>query len=131
METAECPICEEKIEVGKNVEYLKRFTCPTCAALLEVVKMEPVELDWIYYDEHYRSNGRERNKSLNNANCPLCLENVHLGSKMGIGDRVICPGCDAQLEIVSLVPPELDWPYDDGYDYYYRDDDFYEEGYDD
>ena len=50
---------------------------------------------------------------------------------MGIGDRVICPGCDAQLEIVSLVPPELDWPYDDGYDYYYRDDDFYEEGYDD
>jgi hypothetical protein len=49
---------------------------------------------------------------------------------MKVGNRVICPGCDAQLEIVSLIPLELDWPYDAGFDYYYQDDDFYEESFD-
>lgn len=131
MNKAECPICEEKIEIGKKVEYLTRYTCPTCAALLEVVKLEPVELDWIYYDEHFKSNGRERSKGPKKAKCPLCMESVHLGSKVDVGDRVICPGCDAQLEIVSLFPPEIDWPYDDDYEYYYEDDDFFEEDYDD
>jgi hypothetical protein len=130
---AECPICEEKIDIGKNIKYLERYICPTCAALLEVANLDPVKLDWIYYDEYYKSNGRERNNRLKNAKCPLCLEKVHLGSKMDIGDRVICPGCDAQLEIISLFPPEIDWPYDsdDGFDYHYQDDDFFEERYDD
>ena len=131
MNTADCPICQEQIGIGENVKYLERHICPTCAALLEVVKLDPVELDWIYYDEHYKSNGRERSKGSNKAKCPLCLESIHIGAKMDLGDRVICPGCDAQLEIVSLVPPEIDWPYDDGYDYYFEDDDFFEESYDD
>jgi hypothetical protein len=43
---------------------------------------------------------------------------------------VICTGCDAQLEVVSLVPLELDWPYGGGSEYYYQDDDYYEENYD-
>ena len=131
MITAKCPICEEKIEVGKKVRFLERLCCPTCEALLEVVKMDPLELDWIYYDEHYDSNGKERIKTPKSAKCPLCHDDVNLGSQAKIGDRVICCGCDAQLEIVSLVPPELDWPYDGGFDYYFEDDDTLEEKFDD
>lgn len=131
MITAKCPICEEKIDLGKKIKHLERFCCPTCEALLEVVNMDPVELDWIYYDEYYDSNGRERSKNLKNGKCPLCRENVHIASHMKVGSRVICTGCDAQLEIVSLIPLELDWPYDNGYDYYYRDDDSFEESFDD
>lgn len=130
MNGAKCPICAEKIDVGKKIKYLNRYVCPTCTALLEVVKLDPIELDWIYYDEYHKSNGRERTNHPKTAKCPLCLESVQIRSKMDVGDRVICPGCDAQLEIISLFPPEIDWPYnyDDGFDYYYQDDDFFEEG---
>lgn len=131
MNTAKCPICEEKIEVGKKVKFLERLCCPTCEALLEVVNTDPIELDWIYYDEHYDSNGRERSKTPKNAKCPLCRDNVHIGSLMKVGSRVICPGCDAQLEIFSLIPLVLDRPYDGGYDYYFRDKDALEEKFDD
>jgi uncharacterized paraquat-inducible protein A len=132
MNTATCPICNEKIAVGKKVKFLERLSCPTCEALLEVVNTDPVELDWIYYDELDDSNGRERSKNQKNAKCPLCRENVHIGSQMKVGNQVICPGCDAQLEIVSLFPVELDWPYgDNGYDYYLREDDSSEEDFDD
>ena len=131
MITAKCPICEEKIEVGKKVRFLERLCCPTCEALLEVVKMNPLELDWIYYDEYYDSNGKERSKIPKNAKCPLCQDNIHIEPQMKVGSRVICTGCDAQLEIVSLIPLELDLPYDGGYDNYFRDDDSLEEKFDD
>jgi Zn-finger nucleic acid-binding protein len=126
MDEAICPICTEKIEISQKVKFLERISCPTCEALLEVVNLDPLELDWIFYDYLDESNGRDQSKSNKNAKCPLCKENVHLGSQLKVGDQVICPGCDAQLEIVSLYPAELDWPYD-GYDYYYQDDDFFEE----
>lgn len=126
MDEVICPICTEKIEISQNVKFLERISCPTCEALLEVVNVDPIELDWIFYDYYEESNGREHSKTSKNAKCPLCKENVHLGSQMKVGDQVRCPGCDAQLEIVSLYPAELDWPYD-GYDYYYQDDDFFEE----
>jgi hypothetical protein len=37
-----------------------------------------------------------------------------------VGDEVICPHCEADLEVVNLDPPELDWAYlepDDGDDW--------------
>lgn len=126
MNTAQCPICEEKIKLGKKVKFLERTICPTCEALLEVVKLNPVEFDWIYYDEHYDTNGKDRSKSQQSAQCPLCRDRIEFISHWRVGDRVICPGCDAQLEIVSLIPLELDWPYDGGFDYYSRDDDPFE-----
>lgn len=131
MNKAHCPICEEKINFGKKVKFLERTTCPTCEALLEVVKTDPIELDWIYYDEHGSSNGRNRSKSLNYAQCPICRENLYIGPQMKVGYRLICSGCDAQLEIVSLVPLELDCPFNDDYDYYNRADDSLEERFDD
>lgn len=131
MKSVKCPICEERIKVGKKVKFLERLSCPTCEALLEVVNLDPLEVDWIYYDEYYDSNGRERKKIPKTSHCPLCRDTVSLGSSVKVGDRIICPGCDAQLEIVSLQPVELDWPYDGGFDYYYRDDDLFEEEFDD
>lgn len=132
MNEARCPICEQRINFGKKVKFLERTTCPTCEALLEVVNTDPIELDWIYYDEYYDSNGRERVKNSNNSRCPLCRDIVHIGaSQLKVGNRVICPGCDAQLEIVSLFPLDLDWPYDGGFDYYFQDDDAFEERLDD
>ena len=45
--------------------------------------------------------------------CPLCGEKVKISAKPWIGQSVDCPACDATLEVISLRPLSLDWPYDD------------------
>ena len=49
------------------------------------------------------------------ADCPACDAKVHLGVKPKMGQRVVCPSCDTEIEVVWLEPVELDWPYDEGY----------------
>jgi transcription initiation factor IIE alpha subunit len=45
--------------------------------------------------------------------CPECEEGVSLGPRPRIGQRVTCPHCNAELEVVDLSPVELDWAYDE------------------
>ena len=47
------------------------------------------------------------------AKCPLCGERIKIASKPWMGQEVECPACDATLEVVTLRPLSLDWPYDD------------------
>lgn len=63
-----------------------------------------------------------------NAKCPMCGASVGVPSNVKEGDQVFCDSCDAELEVVSVKPLELDWPlddydYDDDYDEYDDDDD--------
>lgn len=46
--------------------------------------------------------------------CPDCEEGINMGSDARIGQRISCPHCGADLEVVELSPIELDWAYDDG-----------------
>lgn len=48
--------------------------------------------------------------------CPDCGEAVTLRGSVRLGQEVVCPHCDAELEVVETEPLELDWAYDD-YDY--------------
>ncbi len=45
--------------------------------------------------------------------CPDCEEGIALGPEPKIGQRVTCPHCSAELEVVDLSPLELDWAYED------------------
>lgn len=45
--------------------------------------------------------------------CPDCEEEISFSSRMRIGQRVSCPHCSADLEVVELFPLELDWAYED------------------
>lgn len=45
--------------------------------------------------------------------CPDCDEEINLGRKARIGQRVTCPNCESALEVIETDPPELDWAYDD------------------
>lgn len=68
-----------------------------------------------------------------NTKCPMCGASITVASNVKEGSMVICDSCDAELEVVSVRPLELDWPlddmdYDDDYDDY--DDDDYDD-YDD
>lgn len=43
------------------------------------------------------------------AQCPECENWVTLPKDAIEGERVLCPGCGEQLEVISLDPPELDY----------------------
>jgi alpha-aminoadipate carrier protein LysW len=43
------------------------------------------------------------------ATCPDCGRRIVLRSQPRVGEEVICPHCEADLEVVSLDPLELDW----------------------
>ncbi len=41
--------------------------------------------------------------------CPSCGEDIKLSGRPTLGQRVRCPHCDADLEVIDLEPLELDW----------------------
>ncbi len=56
------------------------------------------------------------------ADCPSCGTKVSIGLNPKMGQRLFCPQCSTEVEVVWLDPVELDWPYDDD-----GDDDEYDE----
>ncbi len=45
--------------------------------------------------------------------CPECEGEFRIGPQIKVGQRITCPHCDAELEIIHLNPLELDWAYDE------------------
>lgn len=43
------------------------------------------------------------------APCPDCGQKIRLWAPLKVGEEVICPHCEADLEVVNLDPVELDW----------------------
>jgi len=50
MITAECPLCGEKIYLGLILKYGQAVFCPFCQSMREVVNLQPIELEWVYFD---------------------------------------------------------------------------------
>jgi alpha-aminoadipate/glutamate carrier protein LysW len=47
-----CPDCEEPILLKGKLTLGQRVTCSACGSELEVISLDPPELDWVYdYDE--------------------------------------------------------------------------------
>jgi hypothetical protein len=44
--------------------------------------------------------------------CPDCDERIVLNPKPQVGRKITCPHCEADLEVISTEPLELDWSYD-------------------
>jgi lysine biosynthesis protein LysW len=51
MTKAECPSCGAKVNVGVSPRMGQHFTCSKCGTLLEIVGLDPVELDWPFDDD--------------------------------------------------------------------------------
>ena len=43
--------------------------------------------------------------------CPECGSAIHEGDEPHEGQRITCVQCGARLEVINLVPLELDWFY--------------------
>jgi hypothetical protein len=52
----------------------------------------------------------------NRALCPDCGERVTVRGSIRIGLEVICPHCDAVLQVIDVDPVELDWAYEDDWE---------------
>ncbi|MBM3302563.1 MAG: hypothetical protein FJY85_21760 [Deltaproteobacteria bacterium] len=50
------------------------------------------------------------------ATCPGCDEDIEIGSRVRLGQTIICNRCGARLEIIAVNPPELDWAFDESDD---------------
>jgi hypothetical protein len=48
MATAFCLDCEHIIEMESLPPLGKRIKCPNCEVQLEVINLNPLELDWVY-----------------------------------------------------------------------------------
>jgi alpha-aminoadipate carrier protein LysW len=53
MAKAECPACSARINLGSNPRIGQRVKCASCYAELEVVWLDPIELDWPYDEDEY------------------------------------------------------------------------------
>ena len=47
------------------------------------------------------------------ASCPDCGEKIRIQGKVYVGREIVCPECDAILQVVDTEPVELDWTYED------------------
>ena len=45
--------------------------------------------------------------------CPDCGDRLYFTGKVGLFQRVVCPNCGAELEVVQTEPVELEWAYED------------------
>jgi len=43
-----CVHCKERISLGARPEVGQRVTCSACQACLELISLNPIELDWAY-----------------------------------------------------------------------------------
>lgn len=41
-----CPDCSKPIRLDGTPQVGRRVTCPSCMAFLEVINLNPIELDW-------------------------------------------------------------------------------------
>jgi lysine biosynthesis protein LysW len=48
--------------------------------------------------------------------CPDCEERIVLNGHTKVGQKLACPHCRAELEVIGIDPLELDWVYDWSYD---------------
>lgn len=50
MATALCPECDQMVKVGAELAEGQRVTCSHCGTELEVISVDPLELDWAYVE---------------------------------------------------------------------------------
>ena len=53
---AKCPSCLIKVDIGRNPRPYQRIKCPDCDTALEIIKINPPVLDWVFGNEEFYDN---------------------------------------------------------------------------
>jgi lysine biosynthesis protein LysW len=59
VQMAQCPECESPIQLSKNVKLGALITCPECDCLLEVISLNPLDLDYAFGDDEWEEEDEE------------------------------------------------------------------------
>jgi hypothetical protein len=51
--TVECLSCSEVIDVGRSPKIGSIVTCSSCDSPFEIIELDPLLIDWPYYDDDY------------------------------------------------------------------------------
>ena len=46
-----CPDCGTNVQLGKTVKQGHQIECPDCGTVLEVISLDPLELDYADWDD--------------------------------------------------------------------------------
>lgn len=49
----ECLSCGDDISIQGNIKIGNMITCDTCDTQLEIIELNPLMVDWPYYDDDY------------------------------------------------------------------------------
>ena len=49
----ECLLCNKDIYVEDNPKLGKFITCRNCESVFEIINIDPVMIDWPYYEDDY------------------------------------------------------------------------------
>ena len=55
----DCVDCGDAIALSGRIEMGQIVNCPECGATMEVVSLDPVEVDWIYDEPEYADQEEE------------------------------------------------------------------------
>jgi uncharacterized paraquat-inducible protein A len=104
MHLAFCPECDQRLRLGANLRVGQPITCPVCKTKLQIIGLNPLELD----AREPETRVIAKVKQVVESPCPECEDSVNLGTRPHEGQRLVCPACKTPLEIVSLDPLEID-----------------------
>jgi hypothetical protein len=106
MSTLFCPECERRINLNARIRIGRRIVCSACQTNLEVINLNPLQLD-VYQPDSVKMTKKRIEAD---AFCPECDHPLKLGSRPRVGQQTICLGCQTIVEVVQLNPLELE-PY--------------------
>lgn len=49
--TVECLSCNKDIYIGNDPNLGKFITCKSCESVFEIINIDPLMIDWPYYDD--------------------------------------------------------------------------------
>ena len=59
IKTTQCPECDGTIVFGTKMKLGKSIECPECGVMLEVISLNPFELDYALGDEEWEEEEEE------------------------------------------------------------------------
>jgi hypothetical protein len=57
--TIDCLLCSQEIYIGSNPKIGNFISCDNCDSQFEIIDLEPVLIDWFYFDEFFEEEERD------------------------------------------------------------------------
>lgn len=102
MTTVFCPECNYALRADHQIHRGQQLVCRQCAASFIVAETNPPKLEPVARFLN------DQPKTPREAACPECDRPIRFRTPLREGQMITCSRCHAELEVVSLMPLELE-----------------------